>query len=183
MSLEDSELLLIERSKQGDRQAFEQIVNRYYNSIYQLLYHFLRNAEDAEDLTQEVFLESYRCLKNFLGKSKFYTWLYRIATNLGINHIKRKKKFLSLDEMSPSGASFMPFPSGAMEKEEFYNDFSSALEKLSEDKKLIFLLREVQGLSYQEISEVANIKIGTVMSRLSRAREEMREALEDHYGE
>jgi RNA polymerase sigma-70 factor (ECF subfamily) len=177
-----SEEILIEKSKRGDSTAFESLVLRYYRQIYQLMFHFVKRPQDAEDLVQEAFLESYRCLKNFKGDSKFYTWLYRIASNLAMNHVRRRRQAVSLEdmlEMPPSTHSSSPYKE--IESTEFNQIFQEILLSVSEEKKLVFVLREMHELSYQEIADVVGIKIGTVMSRLSRAREEIREELKKHF--
>ena len=172
---EEDQLVLA--SQQGDHKAFEELVRRYYDSIFRLMMGFVSQKEDAEDLTQETFLEAYRCLKNFKGRSKFYTWLYRIGTNLAINHLKRKRKNISLEDIVLPYSPTPHSPSPSLEQREFYNAFFVALEKLAPERRIVLILREFQNLSYEEIAEVLNIKIGTVMSRLARAREEMRRAL------
>ena len=172
---------LILKSRDGDRDSFEILIHRYYPQIFKMLLQLLYKPQDAEDLAQDAFLEAYRCLKNFKGESKFYTWLYRIATNLTMNHIRKTRSTVSVDESLEALTQMQnSSPTQNMEWSEFHQSFLQSLGELSDEKRVVFILREMHNLSYQEIAEVVDIKIGTVMSRLARAREELRASLEPY---
>ena len=173
----EQEKMLIERAKQGDSRALEWLVQRYYNPIYKLMMGLLSHPEDAEDLTQETFLAAFRSLHRFEGRSRFYTWLYRIGFHLAMNFRKSRRSLQSLEEAEP-------FVGGrkieeTMEQREDLEKLEQLLSRLSIEYRAVLVLREIHELSYQEIAEVLGIKIGTVMSRLSRAREAMQKLLSE----
>lgn len=162
----------------GDLGAFEQIVIFYQKKVYSIALRALSNPDDAFDLSQEVFLRVYRFLPSFQGASSFTTWLYRIVCNT-ITDARRKKRPLTQplysenqdgeeEELSLADSTFDP--AVLFEKKEAMDEVNHAVALLPPDMKQIFLLREISGLSYEEIAETLNIPCGTVRSRLARAR-------------
>lgn len=183
--------LLIDRFKGGDPSAFEEMVSRYWDRIYAMVNQLLRNPQDAEEVTQDAFIRAHRGLSGFRGESAFSTWLYQIATNLARNRYwywwrRRRDQTVSFDQ--PVGeqndltlAEIFPAeletPEDATVTHEFVNRVSECMEKLSPRHREILVLRNVQNLSYEEISEILGISLGTVKSRIARARESLREKM------
>lgn len=173
------DLKLIDRFKIGDASAFEELVLKYQDRIYNLCRHMLGNAHDAEDAAQDVFIKAYRGLRKFQPNASLYTWLYRIATNTCIDY-KRKPFFASLFHHSEhSEETMIDTPSDAPSPERLYESKQmdralwTSLGKLSAKLRSAIILKEIEGLSYEEIAEALDISIGTVKSRISRAREEL----------
>jgi len=175
---------LIARCQQGDQDALKAIFDQYQKKVYRIAYGVVRQREEALDIAQEVFIKLYRSIRNFKGKSNFYTYLYRMAINTAIDHARRREKTppVSLDE---EGA-FQPAEDverGAdriLLRKELEEKLKAAMEKLPPDQKTAILLREVEGLSYQEMAEVTGCSIGTVMSRLHYARKKLQEFLREY---
>lgn len=188
---EDREL--VRRFKEGERQAFKELVQRYQQRIYSVAYGVVRDEEAALDITQETFIRAHRSLMGFQGASSFYSWLYRIATNVAIDHRrsqKRSKEHTEYDDgvrMEESGPGQLMTPAYSrsnpareLEQREVGRLLETAVEQLSDKLKAVFILREVEGLSYQEIADTLEISIGTVMSRLFHARQRLQEFLRPH---
>jgi len=179
--MQPADEILIKKSRNGDMEAFEQLVRRYENKVYTVAYRFLGNHADASDLAQDTFLRLYHALPNFRGESSFMTWLYRITANACRDEIRRQKKYhiVSLDnEAENNGDYFMsrvsgliPSPEEEVERKEFNNMIQQCINSLSDEHRLILVMREVQGLSYEEIADILKCSLGTVKSRLSRARQ------------
>jgi RNA polymerase sigma-70 factor, ECF subfamily len=184
---------LIERVKKGEKAAYDLLVLKYQQRIVNLVSRFVRNQSDALDVTQEAFIKAYRALPNFRGESAFYTWLYRIAVNTAKNH-------LAVQSRRPSGSNNYDVseieqfegadalreqatPESMLLKDELQATVLKAIEDLPEDLKTAIMLREIEGLSYEEIASVMECPIGTVRSRIFRAREaidgEMKPLLEN----
>lgn len=171
----------------GDTTAYRGLVEKYQGRVYAMVYGMLRNREDARDTTQEAFVKAYNNLEKFRVESSFYTWLYRIAMNLSIDLIRKRKrrKQTSFDEAIASrdddgGISDLHHgdsPNRTLERKQLYGRIMEALDTLPEDQKQAVLLRELEGLSYREISEVMDIPEGTVMSRLFYARKKLQKIL------
>ncbi len=171
---------LIERVKNGEKAAYDLLVLKYQQRIINLVSRFVRNQSDAFDVTQEAFIKAYRALPNFRGDSAFYTWLYRIAVNTAKNH-------LAVQSRRPSGNNYdvseieqiegadalkeQATPENLLLKDELQATVLKAIDELPEDLKTAIMLREVDGLSYEEIASVMECPIGTVRSRIFRARE------------
>ena len=179
---------LVEKFKAGDRDSFRILVERYKSRVYNIIYGIMGSRDEAEDLSQEVFLNVYRFLHRFKEKSKFYTWLYRIAVNICLSAQKKKNKssnVLSLTELSETDNTSgkmeladQSFSSQKMlEDMELARKIKSAINSLSEVLKTTFVLREFEDLSYQELAKAFQCSRGTIKSRLSRAREELRQKL------
>jgi RNA polymerase sigma-70 factor, ECF subfamily len=187
--------LLVDRFKQGDQSAFEQMVSRYWGRIYAMVHQLLRNPEDAEEVTQDTFIRAHRGLVNFRGDSAFSTWLYQIATNLARNRYwywwrRRRDQTVSFDQ--PVGgdnettlAEVFPAeletPENATITQEFVNRIAECMVKLTPKHREILVLRNVKNLSYEEIAEILQISVGTVKSRIARARESLRAKMGDEF--
>jgi len=175
----DDDLNLIESFKQGDTSAFGEIVLRYQDKIYNLCRHMLGNAADAEDAAQDVFLKAYQALPKFQPEASLYTWLYRIATNTCIDY-KKKPIFESLFGDSGEGerlvhdrATDAPSPEKLYQSKQIDKALQESLGKLSPKLRAIIILKEIEELSYEEIADALEISMGTVKSRIARAREEL----------
>jgi len=180
-----SDLSLINKFKNGDTSVFEEILLTYQDKIYNLCRYMLGGTHDAEDATQDVFFKAYQNLNKFKPDSSLYTWLYRIAVNTCIDY-RRKPFFESLFKKSKEGDVFVvdqpsdsPSPERLYGSKEISNAIQLALGRLSEKLRTVIVLKEIEGLSYEEISEVLDVSIGTVKSRISRAREELKKLLKN----
>lgn len=172
---------LIAATLAGDSAAFGRLVQQYQDRLYNSLLRVLGSADDAMDIVQDAFVQAYVKLQSFRGGSAFYTWLYRIAFNLAMSHMRRQHTKASLDEMKtligaePSDGQ-PPAESGLIEQERA-ELVHSALAELSIEHRQIIVLREIDGCSYEEIAEILDSPVGTVRSRLFRARLELRDLL------
>jgi len=181
----DNTGLLVKKAQNNDLSAFEELVRLYQNKVYALCNHLSGNRDDAQDLAQEVFIRAYRGLGGFRNEADFGTWLHRITVNVWLN-LKRKKNgqpLVSLDEPyrgSDGGeierevAAEDGDPIQALEEKEFRGLVRVALDSLSEEHRAVLVLREIEGYSYEEVSRLLGCSLGTVKSRLSRAREAMK---------
>lgn len=169
----DSELVAL--SKKGNTLAFGELVKKYEKFVYNTAYTFLLNREDAFDISQNSFIKAWRNISSFEEKSSFSTWLYRITVNSAKDYLisKNKNSTLEIDEE----VSDLTSPESEYIKKESLSNIEMAINSLDEDLKEVVLLREIEELSYNEISEVLEIELGTVKSRLSRARAKLREIL------
>lgn len=172
-------LYLITKFKEGDKKAFEQLVHLYQDRVYSLCRHLLGNAHEAEDAAQDTFIKAYRNLPKFTPDASFYTWLYRITVNTCIDY-KKRPFFSALFARSSDDDKFLAWevpdelsPERLYESKQMGQALQRALQKISPKLKAIIVLKEMEGLSYEEISEVLDVSLGTVKSRLSRAREEL----------
>ena len=169
---------LIERFKKGDPSAFEAIVLRYQDRIYNLCRYMLQDPRDAQDAAQDVFLKAYRGLKDFRPDSSLYTWLYRIAVNTCLDYRRKsRREALRNEPLTEDLPSDEPFPDQLYESREIRESIQLALQKLPEKLRAAIVLREIEELSYEEIAEVLHTSVGTVKSRISRAREQLRHLL------
>jgi RNA polymerase sigma-70 factor (ECF subfamily) len=169
---------LIEQFKRGDPSAFEALICKYQDRVYNLCHYMVRDPQDAQDAAQDVFLKAYRHLKDFRPGASLYTWLYRIAVNTCLDYKRksRRKAFRSepLSEDLPSGERS---PHQLYESRKIAESIQLALQKLPEKLRAAIVLREIEELSYEEIAEVLHTSVGTVKSRISRAREQLRHLL------
>ena len=182
---------LVQRTREGDREAFQQLVERYQRKVAGLAIGMLRNREDALDVVQETFTKAYQNLDRFKGDSSFYTWVYRIAVNVCIDHQRREAKMptVTTDLRDGSDRPEPELPASVMDGGEIGDPFQrardaelakalqEAIAELTPDHRAVILLREVDGLSYEEISRVLECPKGTVMSRLHYARRQLQERL------
>jgi len=163
----------------GDLHAFDIIVERYRNDVYALCYHFLRNREDAWDAAQETFIKAHRAIKRFRGDAQLKTWLMRIAANHCKDQFKKKRAVMvPLDgAVHQTTAADEANPREALAHSELGRAIEASVAELSDKHRMAFVLREYQGLSYQEMADVMECNIGTVMSRLHHARQKLQKAL------
>jgi RNA polymerase sigma-70 factor (ECF subfamily) len=178
---------LIERSRAGQPDAFGELVTRYQDRLYNTLFRVCGDAEEARDVAQEAFVQAFVKLESFQSKSAFYTWLYRIAFNTAISRRRRRKPMASLDEARDTvGAEPVDrdaAPEANLERAEQAAQVQAALAALSEEHRTVLVLREIDGRDYETIGEMLDIPVGTVRSRLHRARTELREELEERMKE
>jgi len=174
----DSEL--VKRVQEGDKRAFDLLVLKYQQRIIHLISRYVSDSHAAQDVAQEAFIKAYRGLKNFRGDSAFYTWMYRIAINTAKNHLassSRKNPDFAVDAQDAeqfegeSGLKEYATPEREMMREEVQATVTRAIENLPDDLRTAITLREIEGMSYEEIAEVMECPIGTVRSRIFRARE------------
>ena len=187
--------VLVDRFKSGDQAAFDEMVTRYWDRIYAMVNQLLRNTQDAEEVTQDAFIRAHRGLVNFRGESAFSTWLYQIATNLARNRYwywwrRKRDKTISFDQ--PVGtdsdttlAEIFPAevetPDDITVTQEFVDRIAQGMEKLSAKHREILVLRNIKNLAYEEIAEILGISVGTVKSRIARARESLRAKLGEDF--
>lgn len=186
---------LVKRCQTGDSLAFETLVIRYQRQIFSLIHRMTNNPEVVEDLAQDVFISAFKAIGEFKGNSSFFTWLYRIAINKCKNYLASLRVAPVTSSMTVKGPksetepSLMDIPDQRVNPQtalltgEFLNQVDEALESLPEDQKTTLVLYDLEGLSYQEIAEILHCPIGTVRSRLARARTALREKLKGYFME
>ncbi|MCH7768563.1 MAG: sigma-70 family RNA polymerase sigma factor [Nitrospinae bacterium] len=179
----DQDVFLVERCLGGDEEACETLVRRYQDRVFSLVYSIIGGTDQVEDIAQEAFLKAFRSLKSFRGGSSFYTWLYRITVNTALNALRSKgrRQEASLEDLG--GLEFLVDPDvGPAEsaaRRQLASRVREAIDRLDEQYRTIVYLRELEDLSYEEIAEVVELPVGTVKSRLFRARQHLKELLED----
>jgi RNA polymerase sigma-70 factor (ECF subfamily) len=181
------ESALVAQSREGDAEAYGQLVRRYQSKIFRLAQHITQNREDAEDVLQETFLKAYEHLDQFQGNSKFYTWIVRIAVNQALMKLRRRKndKSVSLDETIDTGedtivreiAAWDEDPEQRLSREEVGGILDTAIESLDTPYRSVFVLRDIEELSTEETAEALGLSVPAVKSRLLRARLQLREKL------
>jgi RNA polymerase sigma-70 factor (ECF subfamily) len=184
----EADALLVERVKQGDQRAFALLVAKYERRVQRLLSRLVRDSAEIEDITQEAFIKAYRALPQFRGESAFYTWLYRIAINTAKNYLATKSRrpvpvgefqgaddgeFFDLGDVVEDNNT----PDAVLHSRQVAEAVNAAIEALPEDLKAAITLREIEGLSYEEIAQAMDCPIGTVRSRIFRAREAIAQRL------
>jgi RNA polymerase sigma-70 factor (ECF subfamily) len=185
---------LVEQAQQGDMQAFQRLVERHQRRAFAVAIGVVRDEQDAHDVVQEAFLRVFRSLDKFHGSSSFFTWLYRIVKNLSIDHIRkpaRREVALSASRKMAESAESLPFvsriegadPALAMRRKELAARIQKALDALPPYHRIVILMREVEGMSYQQMADTLNVSKGTIMSRLFHARQKLQRALSDCYRE
>jgi RNA polymerase sigma-70 factor, ECF subfamily len=171
---------LVERVQQGDKRAFDILVLKYQNKIIQLAYRYVHDHDEAMDVAQEAFIKAYKSLGNFRGESAFFTWIYRIAINTAKNHLvasgrRPPKSDLDAQEAEQyegaSGLKDYDTPEHVLLRDELKETIASAINELPDDLRTAITLRELEGLSYEEIAQAMDCPIGTVRSRIFRARD------------
>lgn len=187
--------LLVDRFKSGDEAAFNEMVIRYWDRIYGMVHQLLRNQQDAEEVTQDAFIRAHRGLENFRGDSAFSTWLYQIATNLARNRYwywwrRKRDKTVSFDQpvgddnetpLSEVFAAEVETPGDITVTQEFVDRIAAGMDKLNAKHREILILRNVKNMAYEEISEVLGVSVGTVKSRIARARESLRATMGEEF--
>ncbi len=181
MSEREIDQILVERAQAGDRHAFDQLVSKYQRKLGRLLSRFIRDSAEIEDVTQEAFIKAYRALPSFRGDSAFYTWLYRIGINTAKNYLvaqcrraptstqfdsEEAETFESADQLRDINT-----PESLLMSKQIGETVNSAIDALPEELRRAIVLREIDGLSYEEIADMMDCPIGTVRSRIFRARE------------
>jgi len=178
--VKDTDQQLVDRVFKGDKHAFDLLVLRYQHRILGLVGRFINDPSEVEDVAQEAFIKAYRALPKFRGDSQFYTWLYRIAINTAKNYLVARGRRPPSTDVDMEDAEFMEnnapltdieSPEASQEKEDLHRVINEAIEDLPEDLRTAFTLREFSGLSYEEITEIMGCPVGTVRSRIFRARE------------
>lgn len=185
---------LVEAAKAGDRAAFTLLVTRYRSRVHGMVVNMIRNEADAWDLTQEVFLKAWLALGKFEGRSSFFTWLYRIAHNVTYDWLRKKRPETATEfdedwqssHLAPEADGLLDAgesPAAGLDRADLRAALDAAMEKLTPEHRQVILLKEVQDLKYQEIADVMDCSIGTVMSRLFYARKKLQELLRPAYEE
>lgn len=185
--MSDLEKLLVKKSQSGDVESFELLISSYDKRAYNIAYRIMRNEEDAKDMAQEALFRVFRSIKDFKGQSAFSTWLYRIVTNICLDELRRRKneKYVPIDStiQTDSGELHMELcsdketPERAFERDEQRELIKNAIDGLSEEYRSVIVLRDIQGFSYDEISVILDCSLGTVKSRINRARTILRDRL------
>jgi RNA polymerase sigma-70 factor (ECF subfamily) len=189
-SPEVHETELVKRARRGDLGAYDDLVRRYQERVYATVYHMTSNHEDANDLTQDAFIKAYQALKSFKGGSSFYTWVYRIAVNKTLNFLKQRKNrtqysLNDLDfntEHNPDLVALISEKTPRREAglSELQEKLNEAMQKLSEQHRLVVTLHDVQGLPHEEIAQIMDCNVGTVRSRLFYARQQLQGYLTEY---
>jgi RNA polymerase sigma-70 factor (ECF subfamily) len=180
MGRKSSDQALVERVQRGDKAAFDVLVARYQHKVVKLIMRYVRDQAEALDVAQEAFIKAYRAMPRFRGDSAFYTWLYRIAINTAKNHLvaaRRRPLDYDLDIQDPEQYDMqarlkdVDTPEATLLSEEIRETVNRAIEELPEDLRTAIMLRELEGMSYEEIATAMECPVGTVRSRIFRARE------------
>lgn len=185
------ELALVQAAREGDVNAFEQLIKRYDRNVFRIAQHITQNREDAEDVVQEAFLKAYQNLGQFQGNSKFYTWLVRIAVNEALMKLRRRKsdKTVSMDEeveteegsVPREVADWSPNPEQLYRQGELNEILTKTIAGLPSSFRTVFVLRDVEGMSTEETAEMLGLSVPAVKSRLLRARLQLRERLTRYF--
>lgn len=182
----DIDQALVERVQKGDRRAFDLLVGKYQHKIMAVISRYIRNPDEVQDVAQDTFVRAWRALPRFRGDSAFFTWLYRIAINTAKNQLVAKSRRPPDTDIDIDDAQFIPdadglrdadTPLGNLLSEEIADTVQAALAKLPDEMRTAVMLRELDGLSYEEIAEVMDCPVGTVRSRIFRGREAIDQAL------
>lgn len=186
------DMALIRRCQAGDDRAFDELVTKYRSRAFAMIYHLVHNEQDAWDLAQDGFLKAWKSIDKFRFQSSFYTWLYRIMSNVTIDWLRKKQiqggqefdDSIALQDIEPGSAlapKSEPLPAKTMERGEIRARIEAAIAKLSPEHRTVILLKEMEDLQYHEIAETVGCSIGTVMSRLFYARRKLQTLLKDVY--
>jgi len=185
------DVLLVERARAGDVQAFEKLVRQYDRQVFRIANHITQNREDAEDVVQDAFLKAYEKLNQFQGNSKFYTWLVRIAVNESLMRLRKRRtgKMVSIDEdvetedgsVPRDLADWSPDPEALYGQSEMAEILKKTIQGLPPGFRVVFVLRDVDGLSTEETADALGLSIPAVKSRLLRARLQLRERLAKYF--
>jgi RNA polymerase sigma-70 factor (ECF subfamily) len=182
---------LVERAQRGDKRAFELLVTKYHRKLGRLLSRMVRDAAEVEDITQETFIKAYRALPQFRGESAFYTWLYRIGVNTAKNYlVARKRQPVSSEVQAEDAENYeegdilrdVATPDALLQTKQIAQAVNAAVDALPEELRTAITLREIEGMSYEEIAQFMDCPIGTVRSRIFRAREAIAEKIRPMLG-
>lgn len=182
--MSDDDRQLIAECLGGQRDAFGVLVTRYQARLYNAAIRLVDNPEDAADVVQDAFLNAFQSLHSFKGDAEFFTWLYRIAFNTAISLKRKKRAAVSLDAVGPDGGIDPDDPSEyvkpglALERSEDERQLQDAMVRLSHEHREVLVLKDIEGMRYEDIAEILKVPIGTIRSRLHRARLELRELLQ-----
>jgi RNA polymerase sigma-70 factor (ECF subfamily) len=191
-AVEPDDVELVKRCQAGDSSAFNDLVTRYRSRAFTMIYGMVQNEQDAWDLAQEGFLKAWKSIHRFKGESSFYTWLYRIMTNVTIDSLRRKgihgeAEFddriaaVDVEPGSRTTPSSVPLPHKKLEHREIRQRIDEAIAKLSPEHRTVIVMKEIEDLQYNEIAEILSCSLGTVMSRLFYARKKLQSLLRDLY--
>ena len=188
--MNDIDKRLIVKSQNGDITAFEKLIESYQKKVFNIALGIIGNYDDASELAQEVFIKIYKSINSFKGDSSFSTWIYRITTNVCLDEIRKRKKAytVSLDEdielkegnVNRQIADERYTPHENFERKEINKVLRDSIAKLPEDQKIAVVLRDIQGFSYDEIAKYTNCSLGTVKSRINRARQNLRSIINEN---
>ncbi|MFA5493165.1 MAG: RNA polymerase sigma factor RpoE [Porticoccaceae bacterium] len=188
----DSDKQLVERVQKGDKRAFDLLVLKYQYKVHAIVSRFVRDFDEVNDVVQEAFIKAYRAIGNFRGDSQFYTWLYRIAVNTAKNYLVARNRRPPASDVDVEDAEFysgsdllkdVDSPENLLFRDELQKVVTDAIENLPEDLRTAVTLREFDGLSYEDIATVMNCPVGTVRSRIFRAREAIDQRIKALMGE
>lgn len=186
--MSDDDRRLISECLSGRRDAFGELVNNYQARLYNALLRLVDNSDDAADVAQDAFLNAYQSLHTFKGDAEFFTWLYRIAFNNAISLKRKKRATISLEAAGPDGG-IDPYdpseyirPGSALQRSEEEAQLQDAMNRLSHEHREVLILKDIEGLKYEEMAEILEVPIGTIRSRLHRARLELRDLLPPDMG-
>lgn len=186
-SAQDSDHALVKRVQQGDKRAFDLLVLKYQHKIMSIISRFVRDSAEVHDVAQEAFIKAYRAIGNFRGDSAFYTWIYRIAINTAKNHLVSRGRRPPSSDVEVDDAEYydgsdqlkdFATPEGQLMRDELEAAVYKAIRDLPEDLRTAVTLREMEGMSYEEIAVVMDCPVGTVRSRIFRAREAIERGIE-----
>jgi RNA polymerase sigma-70 factor (ECF subfamily) len=187
------ELDLVRKAQAGDTGAFDELVSRFRNRVFGMIYNMVHNEQDAWDLAQDSFVKAWKSIARFRGQSSFYTWIYRIVMNVTIDWLRKKQvkgagaefdDAIQLKEIDPASRTVPhadPLPHERMEGEEIHSRIEAAIAQLSPEHRAVILMKEIENMQYHEIAESLGCSIGTVMSRLFYARKKLQGLLRDVY--
>ncbi|MBM7072613.1 RNA polymerase sigma factor RpoE [Shewanella sp. 202IG2-18] len=187
MSGQINDQIIIERVQQGDKQAYNLLVQKYQSKVLSLISRFVRNQADAADVAQEAFIKAYRALPNFRGESAFYTWLYRIAVNTAKNYLVSQGRKAPANDVDAEEAEYydgsdalkeFASPERLLLSSEMKKVIFDTLETLPEELRMALTLRELEGMSYEDIANIMECPVGTIRSRIFRAREAIDKVLQ-----
>ncbi|MEA4960515.1 RNA polymerase sigma factor [Lutispora sp.] len=183
----ESERLLVDKSKKGNLDAFEELISAYEKKAYNIAYRMMGNEEDAKDMAQEAFIKIYKSIQNFREESSFSTWLYRIVTNVCLDELRKRKNNrqvpLELNIETDKGSAIVELSAEKETPEDIYERvekrqlIQNAISSLGDDYKTVIILRDIQGFGYEEIASMLNCSLGTIKSRINRARNQLKDKL------